>query len=311
MSVKQLQQICGKLIVVLLMIVTYLMGVTPHVSAQVSPFESFSTVAGQTCGPSDRLTYSVTVPELRESDEFYLKTNAANLISTIDVYVQQGEDCVKFGTVTANDKSWTRLGTVTSKTTGQDALLVLSSPNLGADIYASVATVLMVPPGRCESVKMQCVGGFEGYTGAIEPVAVSAPGEFVTVQQIPDLSQEKLLYVEYYDGGDFLYVQNEITDVDQRYLRGGDRTVKKVVYLSNNRLLTITEQVAMPRDPLYSQYIKSSFFRLGGQTRLALGIVSVALVIGLLLLVIRRIHAWRTYRSGHGIDNYLRTHQKS
>lgn len=311
MSVKQLQQVCGKLIVAIVMITAYLTSTAPQVMAQVSPFESFSTVAGQMCGPSDRLTYSVTVPELRESDEMYLKTNAANLISTIDVYLQQGEECAKFGTLTANDKTWTRLGTVTSKTAGQDVLLVLASPNLGADIYASVATVLMVPPGHCESVKLQCIGSFKGYSGAIEPVAVSAPGEFVTVQEIPDLSQEKLLYVEYYDGGDFLYVQNEITDVDQRYLRGGDRTVKKVVYLSNNRLFTITEQVGMPRDPLYSQYIKSSFFRLGGQTRLALGIVGVALVVGLLLLIIRRIHAWRTYRSGHGIDNYLRTHKNS
>ncbi len=308
MLVKLSQTTCGKLILSLLFSTGLFLAIPGAASAQVSPFESFSTVGSASCGPSDRLTYSVAAPDLTESETIYIKTNAANLTSTIDVYLESDSGCSKIGTVTANDKSWSKLTDVSEKIAGSSGTLILASPNLGADIYASVATILITPPGLCTDVNANCMGDFQGYTGAIEPVTVSVPGEFVTVQTIPDVNQETILYVEYYDGGEFLYTLPEVTDIDQNYLRGGERTVKKVVYLSNNKLFTITEQVQMPSDPLYSQYIKSSFFRLGGQTRLVLGLVGLVAVVLLIAWIIRRIHARRTYRTGHGIDAYLRTH---
>lgn len=278
--------------------------------AQFGGAEVLTTGGTGNCAPTDLLNYSVFVPSLTAGQDMYIKTNAANLTTDIQVFVQtQAGKCLPLGKVVANDKQWTKVARVTEKVAGEEVNLVLAGSNLGADIYASVATVLLVPNGSCEQIKTQCVGGLNGQKGAIEPVAVSGPGEFVTVQTIPDLSNESIIYVEYYDGGEFLYVTKDIQPVDRNYLRGGDRTVKKVVYLTNNQLFTITEKVTMPKDPLYSQYIKSTFYRLGGQARAVVIMLGVGLAALLSVLLVRRIHAWRTYRTGHGIDTYLRTHK--
>jgi len=262
------------------------------------------------CAPGNLLNYSVAVSELTAGQDVYVKTNAANLKTDIQVYVQtQDGACRLVAKVNANDKQWTKAGRITGATAGSEVSLVLAGSNLGADIYASVATVLLVPPGYCDSVKTQCQGTFNGQTGAIEPVTVSAPGEFVTVQTVPSLAAESIAYVEYYDGGEFLYVTKDIQPVNKNYLRGGDRTVKKAVYLSNNRLFTITETVSMPKDPLYSQYLKSTFYRLGGQARAVVMLLGIGVTALLIVFIVRRIHAWRTYRTGHGIDAYLKTHK--
>ncbi|TXG76212.1 hypothetical protein E6P97_03915 [Patescibacteria group bacterium] len=306
--VKHRSKICGKLIMHGVILLVLSVTILPEVaSAQVLPDEVTGDGAYVRCGPDNEQSYTTIVADL-PAGSLYLKTNATGLSSKITMYLQRnGGDCQRVGTVTANDKTWTKVTALRPEVAADELTVTLSSESLGADIYASVATILVVPPGSCK-VTTDCTGTLQNERGVIEPVTVSLPSEFVTVQTVPNLASEKIMYVEYYDNGEFLYTTPDIRPVDQNYLRGGTRTVKKVVYLTNNRLFTISDTIARPSDPLYSQYLKSTFYRLGSQARAVVTIIGIAGVGLIISYLIRRLHAWRTYRSGHGIDNYLKSH---
>jgi hypothetical protein len=296
---------CGKLLL-LSMISICMIGFSKPTHAQEDLF-STSVAETEVCGPASLQPYTALANLDGLSSDVLIKTNAANLKTSVSVYIQDNETarCTKIGQAVASDDGWARIGKIDKSETGERTFLV-SGENLGADIYASVATVLIVPSGVCIPRNLACEGEFSGRKGAIEPITISQPGEFITVQTVQGLESEKILYVEYYDGGEFLYESSEIAPVDKRYLRGGTRTVKTVVYFTNNRLLTITDEIKMPTDPLYSQYVKSSFFRLGSQTRVVLILLVAGVVVWLIVALIRYIHRRRTYRNGHGIDAYLR-----
>lgn len=272
--------------------------------------DMFAGASGNTCGIKQTMFSSMV--ESLPSGKLYLKTNAARLKTDGAIYVEDIETgkCAAIGKANINDKTWTYIGNVSSKLGGKPANLVISSSYIGADAYASVATALIIPDDRCKLTKTGCLGTYAGNKGVIEPQTISVPGDFITVQTIPEISSEKIMYVEYYDGGDFLYAIKSIEDVQRQYLRGGDRSVKKVVYLTNNRLFTVTEKVSMPKDPLYSQYLKSTFYRLGSQTKVVLILIGSVVLLFLGITAIRRFHAWRTYRNGHGIETYLHTHHQ-
>lgn len=285
----------------------------PAASNAQTSLPIFTDTSNSDCATGNGIVYSVALPALSEGQVLYIKTDASNLETNISVFMQSDDgSCSLIKTVKANDSSWVRVSRITPEFAGEKNTAVLSSNNLGANIYASVATILVVDSGDCQRFEqLECIGDYEGTAGAVEPVTVSAPGEFVTIQSIPDITDESIKYVEYYDGGDFLYVTPEIEAVRREYLRGGERTIKKVVYLTNDRLVTVTEKIQMPKDPLYSQYIRSSIYRLGGQARFLAALVLFVAGIFILRWIVRRWHAWRTYKTGHGIDAYLRTHQKN
>ncbi|MBP7807487.1 hypothetical protein KA047_03250 [Candidatus Saccharibacteria bacterium] len=309
MIVKRVRQNCGKLFVVIGVVASFM--ILPFqavVGAQsVDEFSTGASVVDQ-CGGNTATLFSVSLETLPDG-EVYVRTNAAGLRTKISVFIESVADgtCKKIDTVTATDKAWARVGSLSKAERDGQRSIILASPYLGADAYASVATVLFAPKDLCRP-KIACDTQYEGVDGAIEPVTISGSGELVTVQTVTDISGEKIERVEYFDDGEFLYTGNTLSSVDQNYLRGGDRTVKKVAYLTNDRKFTATEQVAMPSDPLYSQYIKSSFYRLSGQTKLILVAIGTLLLVGLFVYGLRRFHAWRTYRNGHGIETYLQTH---
>ncbi len=309
MIVKQTLFTCGKSLFSVL-IVSLIMATLLHRNVGAQSIDQFSTAASivDQCGGNTATLFSVSLEALPDGD-IYVRTNAAGLRTKISVFIESVNDgtCKKIGTVNATDKAWARVGSVPNAERSGQRNIVLASPYLGADAYASVATVLFAPKDLCQP-KIACDVQYEGVDVAIEPETISGSGELVTVQTVTDISGEKIERVEYFDGGDFLYTSNKLSAVNQNYLRGGDRTIKKVAYLGNNRKFTATERVAMPSDPLYSQYIKSSFYRLSGQTKVILVAVGVGLLVALLVYGVRRLHAWRTYRNGHGIETYLQTH---
>lgn len=309
MIVKRALQNCGKLCVVF-GIATSFMVAPFYTLVGAQSVDEFSTGASalDQCGGNAATSFNVALETIPEGD-LYVRTNAAGLNTKISVFIESTDDgtCKKIGTVNASDKAWARVGSVPDAARDGQRSIVLTSPYLGADAYASVATVLFAPTDLCRP-KVACNAQYEGVDVAIEPETISGSGELVTVQTVSDVSTEKIERVEYFDDGIFLYTSSELSAVNQNYLRGGTRTIKKVAYLSDNRKFTATEQVAMPSDPLYSQYIKSSFYRLSGQTKVILVVIGTVILVSLLVYGLRRFHAWRTYRNGHGIETYLQTH---
>lgn len=307
MLVNSICKNCGKLFVSVLFLLIFVTGHSSFISAQDAFPEPDSELAFVQCGPSDQQTFSAAVDSLPTGDLF-IKTNGLDLTTQVSLYLENYEtgSCDLVGTVTANDKSWTRVGRIATEI-NEPVSIVVASPLLGADAYASVASVMSADPSICVPDKV-CLSTFQGYPATLEPVIISSPGDLVTVQEVVPAEGKQIRYVEYYDGGKFLYTTSEIEEVDRRYLRGGNRDVSKIVFFTDATKVTINETVAMPADPLYSQYIASTFYRLSNQVKVLLLMFMGGLLIYGVFYSIRRFHARRTFRTGHGIDDYLRTH---
>ncbi len=256
------------------------------------------------CGRADLTQFSAAVDGLPAGSALYAKTSTPAAQFAVDAYFETYEpsSCNKLGTATIQNATWTRIGTLGAGMTGAGSLSV-QGENAGADAYAAVATVMVVPPGLCEPVA-NCEVTYKGLKGALQPKTVSVRGDFITVQQASPIDNVSFSKVEYFSDDQFLYRKPELERVNRNYLAGGEQVVKRVVYLNDGQTFTTTQTIDMGPDSDATLLIRSWFYRQRGEVKVLI-IMSIFLLLPIILIgIIRYVHRRHIKRSDHGLDNY-------
>ncbi len=203
--------------------------------------------------------------------------------------------------VKSKESSWTKIGTIPATVQGKQADMVVSAADFKLEnVYSNIASILVVNPKVCKITQTDCIARYGGAKVLVEPKTLSGNQDHISLQVVKPFADQMIDYVDYFDGGEFLYRSKSIDPVDERYLRGGERQVRKTVHLSGGSVLHIDEVSNQPNDPLYSKYLSSSFFRLSRQFKIVIVVAGVA-IIGLVSLgALRFVHKRRQYMRSHG-----------
>jgi len=253
------------------------------------------------CGASDGAQVTTNVTSLPSGD-VYIRTQKSNQYTRFDVAVSvAGGGCLKMRSVKSKESSWTKIGTIPATVQGKQADMVVSAADFKLEnVYSNIASILVVNPKVCKITQTDCIARYGGAKVLVEPKTLSGNQDHISLQVVKPFADQMIDYVDYFDGGEFLYRSKSIDPVDERYLRGGERQVRKTVHLSGGSVLHIDEVSNQPNDPLYSKYLSSSFFRLSRQFKIVIVVAGVA-IIGLVSLgALRFVHKRRQYMRSHG-----------
>ncbi|MDQ5972379.1 MAG: hypothetical protein QG553_538 [Patescibacteria group bacterium] len=256
------------------------------------------------CGRSDLTQFSAAVDGLPAGSALYAKTTTPAAQFAVDAYFETYEpaSCSKLGTATIQNTTWTKIGTLGAGMTGAGSLSV-QGEEAGADAFAAVATVMVVPPGLCEPVT-NCEITYKDLKGTLQPKTVSVRGDFLTVQLASPVDSVGFSKVEYFSDDQFLYRKTELERINRNYLAGGEQVIKRVVYLNDGQTFTTTQTIDMGPDSDATLLIRSWFYRQRGEVKVLL-LLSIFLILPIILIgIIRYIHRRHIKRVDHGLDHY-------
>lgn len=258
----------------------------------------FPEVIGGNSGGCGNSIYSASAQDVPKNSELYVRTNTHGASFKAALYSETESGCKKSSAKKVNSETWTKMGSLSD---GGSVGFSLNGSEVGGDPFQAVATVMVVPKGLC-TPKKECKIKYLGKTAELDPNIVTAKSDFLAIAIASAPKGTDYEKVEYYGNDKFLYVSDEISEVNRNYLQGGEQVVKTVVYLVDGQKVTFVQKIQMGSDPLGTQFVRSWFYRQSGSVKLVIAGIIALTVAALAGLVVRKVHRIRRSRDDHGLN---------
>lgn len=219
----------------------------------------------------------------------------------LDIEATKSEQCSYVGSVPANGDTWQKIGQWQSY--GEANRFQLTAGVFENLPDANRPTVMLVPTNNppCTPTA-NCQTTIQGKPAFIEPTGTLLNENVLHVTRVIDPKNDKLLRIDYYSDGQFLYSKPTLENFDLRYVPGGEHTLSRVMQYASKQQVVLQETKYIS----FSKDFQNLIFRVLKSNSLWLKIVVTVFIIATLVLIglgiIHALHRRHVWRISHGFE---------
>ncbi len=269
----------------------------------VAPATDLPIFQPNNCGGGDLTDFSVLLTTQIKGD-LYVRLPPKTEPTTIHLYSMPllGGSCTSLGSITAQTNQWKKIAS--NVVLEKDTSLVIEGDNVGAEPYAAVASILIIPDSSICVPDQDCESSYKGYSGILQPALISGNTDQIALYQANPISDIKYKTINYYSDGSFLYSSKKLLPLNKNYLAGGVHSTSIQVIFKNGETFSINKSINNGVDWSGSLLVKSVAYKHLGQAAIFVFIGIFILIISLILWISRKIYKKRMYKIEHGLDKY-------
>ncbi len=259
------------------------------------------------CSTTSNSSYSTTMQQLPESGSIYVRlSNNLETSSNLTLYFQSLSTgkCNLIGTAIAKYGSWTKIGSFNNSNNKYGGLFIIYGNGLGAEPYASVAKLLILPDPSLCTPTTNCNIDYNGYTASLTPKIISGASDQIAIFLASSIVDAKINSIGYYDNNQYVYGRTTFAPFNNNYLQGGKHNTSVQIVFNNGETLSINKTVNMGTDYTGMLYLRSMLYRSHNKALLVGLAIAIILAILVIIWLARKVHRHRNYIKEHGLLDY-------